>query len=219
MAKLPWEKRFQRTIRRSELATWSRNYPQTYLSERQKVVFTRSTVGKRMLTGMFTRYALHTGRGWTGWTGELLIAEWEELEKNVAPEFHVTRVTSQEIQVSDMKGDFMFPCADGSMIQEGHVVLVLHAFNNFSKKIRMREEAVPQKFLLPATPQAAEGEATDEKRDSWSISSECICRHHIAPRGELFVSSEPSFPILTKCSDVVRQTKFGREHHGRLLER
>ena len=34
-----------------------------------------------------------------------------------------------------------------------------------------------------------------------------ICRHIVGLRGRLYVSSEPSFPILLKCIDFIRQTK------------
>ena len=56
-----------------------------------------STTWQKMLAGIFSKDALHTGGGLTG---ELLIADGEDLEKNVASEVHVKRFTSHEVQLN-----------------------------------------------------------------------------------------------------------------------
>ena len=64
----------------------------------------------------------------------MLIADWEELEKNVA---------------SEVEGRFICPCADGSIKQVRHVVLRPQRFRDYlNKKIRMREETPTLKDLL-----------------------------------------------------------------------
>ena len=48
-----------------------------------------------------------------------------------------------------------------------------------------------------------DGEA---KSDFWSLSGNFINRHHVEPRGKLFVPKEESFPIPLKYIDVTRTT-------------
>ena len=91
-----------------------------------------------------------------------------------------------ERRLAHRTGKYTFPCADGSIKQEGHVVLrlVLTFFSNFNLKIRMREgtptfkdthnlSAVRKETLVagevfPATPRASERTAFEEKNDVWS---------------------------------------------------
>ena len=68
---------------------------------------------------MFQGYAL---RNAGGWSGDFLVADGEDLEKNIASDVHVKSFKSQEGQVTTVQGMFVFPCADGSLEQEGHVV-------------------------------------------------------------------------------------------------
>ena len=51
-------------------------------------------LGVRMLAGIFVGCAVHT-RG--GWTGDLFIADWEELEDPAASDSHVERFRSQDV--------------------------------------------------------------------------------------------------------------------------
>ena len=52
----------------------------------------------------------------------------------------------------------------------------------------------------------ADRDAMEARADFWSAPRE-KCRHHVMPREQLYVSTEPSFPIPLKYIDVVRQTK------------
>ena len=47
------------------------------------------------------------------------------------------------------------------------------------------------------------GEAQD---DFWSISGDCICRHHVEPKVKLYTPREDSCSILLKYIDVTRAT-------------
>ena len=71
----------------------------------------------------------------------------------------------------------------------------------------VREEILSQKNYYPVTPQAAERKAVERKHDFWSMSGDFFYRHHVAPRGQLFMPSEPSFPTPQKNVAVFRQTK------------
>ena len=48
-----------------------------------------------------------------------------------------------------------------------------------------------------------DGEAKD---DFWSITGDFIYRHHVEPRGKLYVPKEETFPVPTKYIDVTRTT-------------
>ena len=62
-------------------------------------------------------YALNSGRGWTG---DLIIACWDDFENNVASEVHVERFNFQEVGVMKLQEAFICPCTDGSLREEGH---------------------------------------------------------------------------------------------------
>ena len=79
----PYVKRFNAPFGGPTWALWSRHAVQTHLAERQ---MSSSPVRQKKLTGIFMGCALHT-RG--GWTGDLRIADLDELEESV--ERHVRR--------------------------------------------------------------------------------------------------------------------------------
>ena len=64
-----------------------------------------------MLPVIFMGYVLRAGRG--GWSGNLLIAESEDLDNLLrASDIHVKRLTHKEVAQG---GKLLFPCADGSL--------------------------------------------------------------------------------------------------------
>ena len=73
-----------------------------------------------MVSGTFVRYALHTGGGWSG---HLVVADGDDIEKSIAPAAHVKRMKAQEIRVTAAQGHVVFPWSDGSPKHEGHTVL------------------------------------------------------------------------------------------------
>ena len=52
--------------------------------------------------------------------GDLIFANWHDIENNVASEVHVRRFESKEIGIKKLQEAFLFPCADGSQEREGH---------------------------------------------------------------------------------------------------
>ena len=62
-------------------------------------------LGNNMLCGIYMWYALHTGGKSSG---DLLIADWDEPEKNIASEVHVERFESQEVVMKNLQEVFLF---------------------------------------------------------------------------------------------------------------
>ena len=53
--------------------------------------------GTKMLLGIYIGYTLNSGGG--GWTGDLSIADWHDIEDNVASDVHVERFKSKEVGI------------------------------------------------------------------------------------------------------------------------
>ena len=66
--------------------------------------------GKKVLPGLFLGYALYAGGIWKG---EVLIADFEELETMDASEIYSKRLNAKEVIFPREKGEFIFPIADG----------------------------------------------------------------------------------------------------------
>ena len=65
--------------------------------------------GKKVLPGIFLGYELHAGEIWKG---DILIADFEELEKIDASEIHSERLNAKEV-LTPMKGEkIIFPIAE-----------------------------------------------------------------------------------------------------------
>ena len=64
---------------------------------------------------------------------------------------------------------------------------------------------------LLTTPLSVDREAHEDWDDFWSVSGADIYRHHVAPRGHLYVAQRSSFPSPLKCIDEIRQTNSSEE--------
>ena len=67
-------------------------------------------VGTKMLPGISYRYALNSG---ARWTGDLIIADWYNIENNVASEVLHKKFQVQRSRINQLQEVFYFPCADG----------------------------------------------------------------------------------------------------------
>ena len=159
-------------------------------------------IGNTMSSGIFMGHVLRAGGGRSG---DLLIADLVDLEKNIASEADVKRIKYPEVQVTTVHGKDIFPCDDESLKQQGHDV---------SRPLRHRQlhredagaggnsHAADQRPLprrqqaggntnadgtLPKTPQFVEREATEDKGDVWIVSCNYVYRRHVAPRGHLYM--------------------------------
>ena len=71
--------------------------------------------GIKVLPGIFVGYSLRVGGGWTG---DLRVLDWEDLEKaENTLDIKIKRFKAAEINVLNDEGNFIFPCADGSLLQ------------------------------------------------------------------------------------------------------
>ena len=63
----------------------------------------------KVLSGTLIGYALNSGGGWTG---DLTIEDWHDIENHVTSEVHVKSCKSQEVGINKLQEAFVFPCAD-----------------------------------------------------------------------------------------------------------
>ena len=109
-----------------------------------------------------------------------------------------------------MKGDnFIFPAASGTVIISGG-----DQRPRTSTLIRDRPERGEEQEILRgeseelSSPTPLQDDSTmddaEARNDFWSITGDFICRHHVEPRGKLYVPREESFPIPMKFIDVSR---------------
>ena len=111
-----------------------------------KVVFTSSP--KRCW--LTFPWCVHRSQG-GGWTEDLLIADWEELEKNVASEVHIKRSNLEKYKSTPAEDLFSnIPRCRRIDQTSATSYLVFTALNHFSKKIRIWNRA--RRSKTPSTP-------------------------------------------------------------------
>ena len=160
--------------------------------------------GKKVLPGLFLGYALYAGGIWKG---DVLIADFEELESMDASEIHSNRLNAKEV-IFPKEGEFTFPIADGRIKTPGEdqdlrtSTLTRHRPIQGESHVDFLGES---EGSLPhphdSLPDA--GEATN---DFWSSSGNFIYRHNVEPTVKLYSPREESFPIPLKYIDVTRTT-------------
>ena len=165
----------------------------------------RHSFGKKVLPGLFLRYALYAGGIWKG---DVLIADLEELETMDASELYSKRLNAKEV-IFPKQGEFIFPIADGRIKTLGGdqelrtSTLVRHRPIQGESNIDFLAESegsLPQhqdSFL----------DAGEAINDFWSMSGSFIYRHHVEPRVKLYSPREESLPIPLKYIDVSRTTQ------------
>ena len=72
--------------------------------------------GKKVLPGLFLGYALYAGGIWKG---DVLVADLEELETMDASEIYSKKTQCERGDISQRKGEFIFPIADGRIKTPG----------------------------------------------------------------------------------------------------
>ena len=106
VGKTAFEKRFGRTFVGSSvpLGTLVEYIPITAKDKSSVHQF-----GKQTLKGIFFGYVLRVGRGWSG---DVMISDYEDLQESEASDLDVKRFKNQEVFV---KGEYAFPCANGTL--------------------------------------------------------------------------------------------------------
>ena len=162
--------------------------------------------GKKVLPGLFLRYALYAGREFGRVT--YLVADFEELETMDASEIYSKRLNAKEVMLPKENGNFIFPVADGriklpggdqelrtsTLIREQPIRGEIHV-----DLLRESEGSLPP-------PQDSLPDADEAINDFWSMSGNFIYRHHVEPRVKFSSPREELFPIQLKYIDVSRTT-------------
>ena len=160
--------------------------------------------GKKVLPGLFLRYALYAGGIWKG---DVLIADLEELETMDASEIYSKRLNAKEV-IFPIQGELFFPIADGGIKTPGGdqelrtSPLVRHQPIQGDGHVDFVGES---EGLLPQ-PHDSFPNASEARNDFWSMSGTFKNRNHVEPRVKLYSPREESFPIPLKYIDVSRTT-------------
>ena len=161
--------------------------------------------GKKVLPGLFFGYALRAGGFWKG---DVLIADFEELETMDVSEIYSKRLNAKEV-ILPKQGKFIFPIEDGRIKTFGRDQELRTPTLKRERPIRGEsnidflgesEGSLPQ-------PHDSFPDAGEAINDFWSISGNFIYRHHVEPRVKLYSPREESFPIPLKYIDVSRTTR------------
>ena len=161
--------------------------------------------GQKVLPGLFLGYALYGRRIWKG---DILVADFEELETMDASEIYSGRLNAKEV-IFPPKWEIHFPVADGRIKfiggdQELRTSTLIrdHPIRGEGQRDFLGEsEGSP-----PSPPQDSYPDAGEARNDFWSMSGNFIYRHHVEPRVKLYSPREESFPVPLKYIDVSRTT-------------
>ena len=161
--------------------------------------------GKKVLPRLFLGYALYAG---AIWKCDELVADLEDLETMDASEIYSKKTQCERGDISQRKGEFILPIADGR-------IKPLGGDQDLRTSTLMRQRPVQGEshidFLgesegsLPP-PHDSFPDASEAMNDFWSMSGNFIYRHHVEPRVQLYSPREESFPIPLKYIDVSRTT-------------
>ena len=120
----------------------------------------------------------------------------------------VEKTQCERGDISQRKGEFIFPIADGRIKTPGGdqelrtSTLVRHRPIQGESNIDFLGES---EGSLPQ-PHDSFPDAGEAMNDFWSMSGSFIYRHHVEPRVKLYSPREESFPIPLKYFDVTRTT-------------
>ena len=141
--------------------------------------------GKKVLPGLFLRYALYAGGIWKG---DVLVADIEELETMDPSEIYSKRLKCKKGDISPRKWKFYFPIADGRIKLPG-------GDQELRTSTLIRQRPIQGErhldFLgesegsLPP-PHDSFPDAGEAINDFWSMLGNFLYRHHVEPRVKLY---------------------------------
>ena len=115
-----------------------------------------------------------------------------------ASEIRARRINAKEVLKPQRGGYFTFPVPDGTAKLSGRD-------HEFREPTLRREQFVGSEDLSGELPGEPEGPQPTEPKDDaearndfWSMEGDFIYRHHVEPRGHVYVPQEESFPIPLK---------------------
>ena len=143
--------------------------------------------GQKTLKGIFLGYVLRAVRGWSG---DLMIADYEDLQESEASEIYVKGFKNQEVirkrrlRISVCRRNSKTSWSSKTIINSGE---------NLEREDDVEIEDGDRKGI--------------NTEDSWSMSGEFIYRHHEEHRLKPYDPDNETFPIPLKYVDVMRQTQ------------
>ena len=152
-----------------------------------------------MIPSIFLGYELIVGGIWTG---DILVADLEDLEKLDASEIFPRRINAKKGLITQKGDEFKFPVTDGTAKLSGRD----YDFRDSTK--RQEHTARSEDFSTGEPGESQPTESTDDAgaRADWSVQGDFIYRHHNEPRVQLCVPKEETFPTPLKYIDVTRST-------------
>ena len=144
--------------------------------------------------------ALYAGRIWKG---DVLVADFEELETMDASEIYSKRPQCERGDIAKRKRRIYFSnrrwTNQNPWRRSGPENIHLDTASTNIDFLGESEGSLPQ-------PQDSFPDAGEAMNDFWSMSGNFIYRHHVEARVKLYSPREESFPILFKYIDVYRTT-------------
>ena len=217
-----WQTECHRT--KEDVAPKSRSYSTCHV-EQTKFIHPISTnlhqFGTKMLPGTFIGYALNSGGGWTRL---LIIADWHDVENNVASEVPGNRFKFEEVGIKEIAGSIHMSLRRRSLktrrsrttsnstppesreLRRGWSTSTMGEARRDLFAVRKGELFARRRRvcrLFRTDPR----DAMEARADFWSMSGGFFYCHFVMPREHLYVPKDSSSPIPSKCIDVVRQTK------------
>ena len=123
-----------------------------------------------------------------------------------ASEIDSRRINAKEILIPQLGEEFMITVADGTAKLLGRAFEFREPTLNQEQPVRS-EDLSGELQGEPELPQTTEtNDDAEARRDFWSIEGDCIYRHYIEPRVQLYVLKEEPFHIPLKYIDVGRST-------------
>ena len=153
--------------------------------------------GKKVSPGLFLGYALYAGGIWKG---DVLVADFEELETMDASEIYSKRLNAKE-EIFHQEKRLIFPIADGQIKTLGGdqelrtSTLVLHRPIQGESHLDFLGES---EGSPPPLPQDSLPDAGEAMNDFWSMSGNFKNRHHVEPRVLTLLAEREIIPYSTE---------------------
>ncbi len=167
--------------------------------------------GDKMLPGIFLGYDQHAGGGWSG---DLLIANQEEIaQAESVSDIYIRRVPQREMEVRSISNDFVFPLAKGNLSQPVGGVKEKSLRRRRLRTIQEEEEKVQDEggetddsieVSDSGVESSLDGEPfkETEAEDFWSMTGDLLIRVHKTPRISLFNPDRTDIPLPLKFLDI-----------------
>ena len=182
-------------------------------------------MGKQTLPGIFIGYQQHAG---SGWSGDLLVADWEDIETKSPSTITVKRFKAPEVTPVKNGESFIFPVAEGDLQQHGKPRIIKRPSTQRPQSSQIEEnddEIARRNSWIPGSENSPEQSAENlrpedvpdiatSERDFWTCTKQVLIRHHQIPRTKTYVPTEDTCPIPLKYLDIMRKTETNLEHLG-----